>query len=85
MDSVSKHKVSSQIERRTNERHRMPISLAGVADDEIAKPSKKIVRKVYITILPTIGMLYILNYIDRQNLAAANLHDIDEHLNMTSE
>lgn len=31
------------------------------------------------------GVLYILNYIDRQNLAAAKLQGIMEDLNMTTQ
>ena len=36
-------------------------------------------------ILPTIGILYILNYIDRQNLSAAKLQGIMEDLNMNEQ
>lgn len=36
-------------------------------------------------VLPCIGILYILNYIDRQNLSAAKLQGILEDLNMTTE
>lgn len=36
-------------------------------------------------VLPTIGILYILNYIDRQNLSAAKLQGILEDLDMTTE
>lgn len=34
---------------------------------------------------PIMGVLYILNYIDRQNLAAAKLQGIMEDLNMTNQ
>ncbi|KAL3470015.1 hypothetical protein BJX99DRAFT_58226 [Aspergillus californicus] len=44
----------------------------------------QIVRKVDL-VLPTIGILYILNYVDRQNLAAAKLQGIMEDLNMTTQ
>lgn len=47
--------------------------------------NKRIVRKVDLFILPTIGILYILNYIDRQNLAAAKLQGIMEDLDMSTE
>lgn len=36
-------------------------------------------------VLPPIGILYILNYIDRQNLSAAKLQGIMEDLDMTTE
>lgn len=42
-------------------------------------------RIILHQVLPTIGILYILNYIDRQNLSAAKLQGILEDLNMTTE
>ncbi|KAH7094424.1 major facilitator superfamily domain-containing protein [Paraphoma chrysanthemicola] len=63
----------------------MPESLRGLGPDEIARLNKKLVRKIDFVILPIIGILYILNYIDRQNLAAAKLQGIMEDLNMTTQ
>lgn len=62
-----------------------PDSLSGFDDVEIARLNKKLVRKMDLFILPPIGILYILNYIDRQNLSAAKLQGIMEDLNMTTE
>jgi hypothetical protein len=64
---------------------RMPDSLRCLGQEEIARLNKKLVRKIDFTILPIIGILYILNYIDRQNLAAAKLQGIMEDLNMTTQ
>ena len=64
---------------------RMPESLRDLSDDELNKLSQKVVRKVDLLVLPTIGILYILNYIDRQNLAAAKLQGIMEDLNMSTQ
>ncbi|KAH8424399.1 uncharacterized protein LDX57_002150 [Aspergillus melleus] len=64
---------------------RMPDSLRDLSDEEIKKLNKKVVRKVDLLVLPTIGILYILNYIDRQNLAAAKLQGIMEDLNMDTQ
>ncbi|KAI9152345.1 transporter [Paramyrothecium foliicola] len=64
---------------------RMPQSLLHLSQDEIDKLNKKLVRKIDLIILPIIGILYILNYIDRQNLAAAKLQGIMEDLNMTTQ
>ncbi|KAJ5350067.1 hypothetical protein N7541_007794 [Penicillium brevicompactum] len=65
--------------------NRMPDSLRDLSDDEFKALNKKVVRKVDLFVLPTIGILYILNYIDRQNLAAAKLQGIMEDLNMSTE
>lgn len=62
-----------------------PASLGQLADHEIDSLNKKLVRKIDLFILPPIGILYILNYIDRQNLSAAKLQGIMEDLNMTTE
>ncbi|KIW19314.1 hypothetical protein PV08_03608 [Exophiala spinifera] len=62
-----------------------PATLDRFNDAELGLLSQKLVRKIDLFILPTIGILYILNYIDRQNLAAAKLQGITKDLNMTTE
>ena len=64
---------------------RRPDSLRGMSQEEVAALNKKLVRKIDFIILPIIGILYILNYIDRQNLAAAKLQGIMEDLNMSTQ
>ncbi|OAK93526.1 MFS transporter [Phaeosphaeriaceae sp. SRC1lsM3a] len=64
---------------------RMPVTLRELSREEIARLNKKLVRKIDLIILPIISILYILNYIDRQNLAAAKLKGIMEDLNMTTQ
>ncbi|KAL4887878.1 major facilitator superfamily domain-containing protein [Aspergillus ambiguus] len=64
---------------------RMPTSLQNLTEGETKQLNKKIVRKVDLLVLPTIGILYILNYIDRQNLAAAKLQGIMDDLSMSTE
>lgn len=63
----------------------MPESLINLDADELARLQKKLVRKIDLVILPCIGILYILNYVDRQNLAAARLQGITDDLNMTTQ
>lgn len=64
---------------------RMPDSLRDIDPSELKALNKRLVRKIDLVILPAIGILYILNYIDRQNLAAARLQGITEDLNMTTQ
>lgn len=64
---------------------RMPESLRNLSTDEISVLNKKLVRKMDLVILPIIGILYILNYIDRQNLGAAKLQGIMTDLHMTTQ
>lgn len=65
--------------------HRMPESLCALSETEVRSLNRKLVRKVDLIVLPTIGILYILNYIDRQNLASAKLQGIMEDLNMNTD
>lgn len=63
----------------------VPESLRHLSEDEISNLNRKLVRKIDLVILPTIGILYILNYIDRQNLSAAKLQGITDDLHMTTQ
>lgn len=63
----------------------VPATLRGLTQDELAAMNKKLVRRIDCIVLPIIGVLYILNYIDRQNLAAAKLEGIMEDLHMTTQ
>ncbi|KAM5341944.1 hypothetical protein ACJ41O_014975 [Fusarium nematophilum] len=85
MDEPAKSRKSSHAEGTSTAYQRMPESLLQMTQDEIKDLNKKLVRKLDLIILPIIGILYILNYIDRQNLAAAKLQGITDDLNMTTE
>lgn len=63
----------------------MPASLAALTEEDRRKVNAKLAHKLDYLILPIIGILYILNYIDRQNLASAKLQGITEDLNMTTQ
>jgi hypothetical protein len=81
--------LSSEITNRNGDviivGDRMPESLRGIDQDELERLNKKLVRKIDLIILPIISILYILNYIDRQNLSAAKLKGIMEDLNMSTQ
>ena len=82
-DNVSS--AEGQVDDTTAGYRPMPEVLREMSSDEIKKLNGKLVRKIDRVILPTIGILYILNYIDRQNLAAAKLQGITKDLNMTTQ
>ncbi|KAK7958995.1 MFS general substrate transporter [Apiospora aurea] len=60
-----------------------PESLRGMAEDDLKKLEKKMVRKVDFVILPIMTVLYILNYVDRSALAASKVYGITKDLNMS--
>ncbi|KAL4804947.1 major facilitator superfamily domain-containing protein [Aspergillus unguis] len=75
--------AEGQVTPFTENGHRMPESLQTLTPEALSALNRKIIRKVDLLVLPTIGILYILNYIDRQNLASAKLQGIMEDLSMT--
>lgn len=77
--------VGTDVEFGTVGIDRMPESLRNLTKEEITILNKKLIRKIDLIVLPIIGILYILNYIDRQNLAAAKLQGIMEDLDMTTQ
>jgi hypothetical protein len=65
-ESVLAEDNVSSAEGQVDAYNRMPESLRALGDDEFDALKKKIVRKVDLLVLPTIGILYIANYVDRQ-------------------
>jgi hypothetical protein len=63
----------------------IPDSLIGLSEEEKRVIERRLVRKVDLVLLPIVGILYILNYIDRQNLAVAKLQGIMEDLNLSTQ
>ncbi|KAJ5619815.1 MFS transporter [Penicillium lagena] len=62
----------------------MPDSLRELTTEDRNQIGRRIVRKIDFIVLPIIMILYILNYIDRQNLSAAKLQNIMGDLNMNA-
>ncbi|KAH8180277.1 major facilitator superfamily protein [Sarocladium implicatum] len=60
-----------------------PDEFRNLSEEELKTLEKKMVRKMDFVIMPIIGVLYILNYIDRQALAATRVYGIMEDLNMS--
>jgi hypothetical protein len=61
------------------------IYLSYAAKDEEWKTfhTKKLLRKVDFRLLPLLVMMYLLNFLDRSNLAQARLGTLEEDLGMT--
>ncbi|KAH8700702.1 putative pantothenate transporter [Talaromyces proteolyticus] len=74
-----------QVDTRSTPYRPMPETLHSLSEAEFENLNRRIVRKVDLLVLPTIGVLYILNYVDRQNLAAAKLQGIMEDLHMSTQ
>ncbi|CAI6089327.1 unnamed protein product [Clonostachys chloroleuca] len=61
-----------------------PESIANMSDEDLGTLRKRMVRKMDMVIMPIMGILYILNYVDRSALAATKVYGIMEDLNMTT-
>lgn len=62
----------------------IPAALAALSDEEYARIGRRAVWKLDLRVMPAVSFMYILNYLDRQNIASAKLANIVEDLNMTS-
>lgn len=60
----------------------LPDSLRNLTPEQIEALLTKTTRKLDLRILPMLVLIYILNYIDRNNIAALRLAGIEEDLNL---
>ncbi|KAH7309192.1 major facilitator superfamily domain-containing protein [Stachybotrys elegans] len=72
-----------KVEPTADEAAPLPASLRDMSDEEIQQFEKRMVRKMDFVIMPIMGILYVLNYVDRSALAATKVYGITEDLNMS--
>lgn len=60
----------------------LPSSLASLSPSEYDKVGKAATFKLDVQILPCLVIMFIMNFLDRQNIASARLAGIEEDLNM---
>ncbi|KAJ5585852.1 hypothetical protein VI817_008827 [Penicillium citrinum] len=61
----------------------IPASLAALSNTEFERIKHRATLKLDARIMPCMVLMYIMNYLDRQNIAAAKLADIEKDLKMT--
>lgn len=61
----------------------MPATLAALSAEEYEKLGKKATYKLDLVIMPILVVMYILNYLDRQNIASAKLAGIEQDLGLS--
>jgi len=59
-----------------------PESLKNLSDEEFSQLERKTRRKVDLRILPMLVFIYILNYLDRNNIASARLGGLENDLGL---
>ncbi|KAH7227416.1 major facilitator superfamily domain-containing protein [Fusarium oxysporum] len=61
----------------------MPARLSELSDDEYNVLGRRATLKMDLIIMPILVTMYILNYLDRQNIASAKLANIEEDLHLS--
>ncbi|KAE8332630.1 major facilitator superfamily domain-containing protein [Aspergillus sergii] len=61
---------------------RMPASLSALSGSEYTTLGRKAILKLDSRVMPCMVIMYIMNYLDRQNIASAKLAGIEEDLSM---
>lgn len=85
--SVSDHVeyTPSKDDNLTHLSNQIPACLANLSPEERDQLEKKLVRKIDTRLLIMMVVMYILNYLDRNNIASAKLAGLEEDLNLKGE
>jgi sugar phosphate permease len=75
---------TANVEDSRPARMQPPEFIRNLSPEEREHLEKKLKRKIDIRLLPAIIIMYIMNYIDRNNIAAARLAGLERDLNLTS-
>ncbi|KAF6819860.1 TNA1 is necessary for nicotinic acid import into the cell [Colletotrichum plurivorum] len=62
---------------------KLPQLLRDLSEDEFKALEKKLIRKIDIRMLPTMILIYIMNYLDRNAIGSARLGGLEEDLGLT--
>lgn len=65
-------------------RREAPPLVRDLSPEERARLEGILVKKIDLRLLPTLIVMYLMNYLDRNNIAAARLAGLEEELNLTS-
>lgn len=89
MDPDQKDASSEQLEDVGREAQHVsggvpkPANLAALSEAEFAELGRRATLKMDLVIMPVLIVMYILNYLDRQNIASAKLASIEEDLGLS--
>lgn len=61
-----------------------PMSIRHLSPEERIRLENKMRRRIDIRLMPMLVLMYILNYLDRNNIAAARLVGLEKELGLTS-
>ena len=61
-----------------------PLFIQNLSGEERHRLELALVRKIDLRLLPTIIIMYVMNFLDRNNIAAARLAGLEDELHLTS-
>jgi len=65
--------ADTKLDRFITGRSDIPDSIASLSPEERRIAEKKLVRRIDFRLLPMLVMMYVMNYLDRNNIAAARV------------
>ena len=65
-------------------RREAPLLVKDLSSEDRKRLELALVRKIDLRLLPMVILMYILNYLDRNNIASARLAGLEEELKLTS-
>lgn len=84
VENISPNTPDEEVEKDMYTVDDRPESLASLTEEEMLAVEKKFVRRIDIRMLPMLMLIYILNYLDRNNIATARLGGLEAELGLTS-
>ncbi|KAL1953652.1 hypothetical protein VTO42DRAFT_2401 [Malbranchea cinnamomea] len=83
-ESIPKNEAALKAEALQGDAEQQQIESFAQLTPEEREIEKKLRRKIDLLIMPLIILVYLMNYIDRNNYAAARLQGLEQDLNLTS-
>ncbi|KAL2357010.1 pantothenate transporter liz1 [Cryomyces antarcticus] len=81
-DKIDREEISSA--DIPNRRMEAPPLVRVMTQEDRVRTEKALLRKIDLRLLPMIILMYIMNYLDRNNIAAARLAGLQDELKLTS-
>ena len=83
-EKVTADHVSLDHVATTRRKREAPPLVRDLTPEDRQRLEKILIRKIDIRLMPMIILMYVLNYLDRNNIASARLAGLEDDLNLTS-
>ena len=79
---IDKNHVEHGLSRAPTSRREPPSLIKDLSAEARAELERKLVRKIDLRLMPMIILMYIMNYLDRNNIASARVAGLQKDLNL---